>query len=196
MPPASSREGKSYSLAVCPPFDGCGRGGPRRNLGRHRCQGIRSDCVAVCRLDRGCVRTNATFPLSAPARDQLGAGLRVTFRDPDAIYYRPLSDAIVIIRVLHGATMPPLQGMGGSNHDRSALSLSMRSAHRGSATTTVAILSTSHLHAGCGGGAAERAREPNTISRNTALMISPSSIMRLTFQPATASPPSKTSSTA
>ena len=29
------------------------------------------------------------FPLAAPAREQLGAGLRVTLRDPYAIYYRP-----------------------------------------------------------------------------------------------------------
>jgi toxin ParE1/3/4 len=43
------------------------------------------------------------FPLAAPAREQLGAGLRVTFRDPYAIYYRPFADAIVIIRALHGA---------------------------------------------------------------------------------------------
>jgi toxin ParE1/3/4 len=43
------------------------------------------------------------FPLAAPAREQFGAGLRVTFHGPYAIYYRPLADAIVIIRVLHGA---------------------------------------------------------------------------------------------
>jgi toxin ParE1/3/4 len=43
------------------------------------------------------------FPLAAPAREQFGPGLRVTFRDPYAIYYRPLADAVVIIRVLHGA---------------------------------------------------------------------------------------------
>jgi toxin ParE1/3/4 len=29
--------------------------------------------------------------------------VRVTFHDRYAIYYRPLADAIVIIRVLHGA---------------------------------------------------------------------------------------------
>jgi toxin ParE1/3/4 len=43
------------------------------------------------------------FPLAAPARDQLAPGLRVTFHRPYAIYYRPLEDAVVIIRVLHGA---------------------------------------------------------------------------------------------
>jgi toxin ParE1/3/4 len=43
------------------------------------------------------------FPLAAPAREQFGPGLRVTFHDPYAIYYRPLADAVVIIRVLHGA---------------------------------------------------------------------------------------------
>jgi toxin ParE1/3/4 len=41
--------------------------------------------------------------LAAPAREQFAPGLRVTFHDPYAIYYRPLSDAVVIIRVLHGA---------------------------------------------------------------------------------------------
>ena len=43
------------------------------------------------------------FPLATPAREQFGPGLRVTFCGPYAIYYRPLADAIVIIRVLHGA---------------------------------------------------------------------------------------------
>jgi toxin ParE1/3/4 len=41
--------------------------------------------------------------LAAPARDQLAPGLRVTFHSPYAIYYKPLDDAVVIIRVLHGA---------------------------------------------------------------------------------------------
>ena len=43
------------------------------------------------------------FPLALPAREQFGPGLRVTFHSPYAIYYRPLADAVVIIRVLHGA---------------------------------------------------------------------------------------------
>lgn len=43
------------------------------------------------------------FPFAAPARDEFAPGLRVTFHNPYAIYYRPLADAIVIIRVLHGA---------------------------------------------------------------------------------------------
>jgi toxin ParE1/3/4 len=43
------------------------------------------------------------FPFAAPARDQLCPGLRVTFHGTYAIYYRPLIDAVVIIRVLHGA---------------------------------------------------------------------------------------------
>jgi toxin ParE1/3/4 len=29
--------------------------------------------------------------------------LRVTFHRPYAIYYKPLSDAVVIVRVIHGA---------------------------------------------------------------------------------------------
>jgi toxin ParE1/3/4 len=43
------------------------------------------------------------FPLSGPARDQLAPGLRVTFHSPYAIYYTPVPDAVVIVRVLHGA---------------------------------------------------------------------------------------------
>lgn len=43
------------------------------------------------------------FPFSGPARDQLAPNLRVTFHRPYAIYYRPSRDAIVIVRVLHGA---------------------------------------------------------------------------------------------
>lgn len=43
------------------------------------------------------------FPLAAPAREGLAPSLRVTFHNPYAIYYKPLPDAVVIIRVLHGA---------------------------------------------------------------------------------------------
>jgi toxin ParE1/3/4 len=43
------------------------------------------------------------FPLSGPSRGHLAPALRVTFRAPYAIYYVPLPDAVVIIRVLHGA---------------------------------------------------------------------------------------------
>ena len=43
------------------------------------------------------------FPFAAPARDGLSPGLRVTFYRQYAIYYRPLADAIIIVRVLHGA---------------------------------------------------------------------------------------------
>lgn len=43
------------------------------------------------------------FPLSGPAREAFSPGLRVTFHGPYAIYYRPLADAVVVIRVLHGA---------------------------------------------------------------------------------------------
>jgi toxin ParE1/3/4 len=54
------------------------------------------------------------FPLAAPAREQFAAGLRVTFHGGYAIYYRPLSDAVVIIRVLHGARdAAALAGRGG-----------------------------------------------------------------------------------
>jgi toxin ParE1/3/4 len=43
------------------------------------------------------------FPHSGPARDHLARGLRVAFHDPYAIYYTPHSDAIVIVRIVHGA---------------------------------------------------------------------------------------------
>jgi toxin ParE1/3/4 len=43
------------------------------------------------------------FPLACPAGEQFAPGLRVTFHGAYAIYYRPLSDAVVIVRVLHGA---------------------------------------------------------------------------------------------
>jgi toxin ParE1/3/4 len=43
------------------------------------------------------------FPLAAAAREQLAPGLRVTFHGAYAIYYKPLPDAVVIVRVLHGA---------------------------------------------------------------------------------------------
>ncbi len=43
------------------------------------------------------------FPFSGPAREHLAPGLRVTFHSPYAIYYRPQPDALVIIRIIHGA---------------------------------------------------------------------------------------------
>ncbi len=43
------------------------------------------------------------FPHAAPARDLLAPGLRVTFHGAYAVYFRPLPDAMVIVRVLHGA---------------------------------------------------------------------------------------------
>jgi toxin ParE1/3/4 len=43
------------------------------------------------------------FPLSGVARGQLAAGLRVTFHGNYAIYYKPYTDALIIVRVLHGA---------------------------------------------------------------------------------------------
>jgi toxin ParE1/3/4 len=43
------------------------------------------------------------FPLTGPAREQLAAGLRMTFHRPYAIYYKALPEAVVIIRVIHGA---------------------------------------------------------------------------------------------
>jgi len=43
------------------------------------------------------------FPFSGPGREQLAPGLRVTFHNPYAIYYMPQPDALVIVRVIHGA---------------------------------------------------------------------------------------------
>jgi toxin ParE1/3/4 len=43
------------------------------------------------------------FPLAGPARQQLAPGLRVMLHGAYAIYYVPLADAVVIVRVLHGA---------------------------------------------------------------------------------------------
>ena len=54
------------------------------------------------------------FPLSGPAREQLASGLRVTFHSPYAIYYLPLLDALVIVRIIHGARdMAALAERGG-----------------------------------------------------------------------------------
>lgn len=43
------------------------------------------------------------FPLSGPVRAQLAPDLRVMFHSPYAIYYVPKEDAVVIVRVIHGA---------------------------------------------------------------------------------------------
>ncbi|CAO3441381.1 type II toxin-antitoxin system RelE/ParE family toxin [Azospirillum endophyticum] len=43
------------------------------------------------------------FPISGAPRDKLAPGLRVTFHHAYAIYYRPLPDAVVIVRILDGA---------------------------------------------------------------------------------------------
>ena len=44
-----------------------------------------------------------SFPNSGAPRDHLRPNLRVVFHQPYLIYYRPLSDAVVILRILHGA---------------------------------------------------------------------------------------------
>ena len=43
------------------------------------------------------------FHFTSPAREHLASGLRVTFHTPYAIYDLPLADAVVIVRVVHGA---------------------------------------------------------------------------------------------
>lgn len=61
------------------------------------------------------------FPLSGPARERLAPGLRVTFHQPYAVYYTALADAVVIIRVLHGArdvaALAEHGGFAGGGHD-------------------------------------------------------------------------------
>jgi toxin ParE1/3/4 len=43
------------------------------------------------------------LPFAGVMREQLAPGLRGMFHRTYAIYYKPVSDALVIIRVLHGA---------------------------------------------------------------------------------------------
>jgi toxin ParE1/3/4 len=43
------------------------------------------------------------FPNSGAPREQFAPGLRVTFHSPYAIYYLRLQDALVVVRVIHGA---------------------------------------------------------------------------------------------
>ncbi|WP_425376198.1 type II toxin-antitoxin system RelE/ParE family toxin [Rhodoplanes roseus] len=43
------------------------------------------------------------FPHAGAPRDHLAPGLRAVFRNPYAIYYVATADAVVIIRVVHGA---------------------------------------------------------------------------------------------
>jgi toxin ParE1/3/4 len=42
-------------------------------------------------------------PLIGSPREQFGAGLRVIFRTPYAIYYLPVGHELIIVRVLHSA---------------------------------------------------------------------------------------------
>jgi len=58
------------------------------------------------------------FPLSGPSRERLAPGLRVAFREPYAIYYMPRPDAVVIVRVIHGARdISAIAGQGGLSRD-------------------------------------------------------------------------------
>jgi toxin ParE1/3/4 len=43
------------------------------------------------------------LPLSGAARTHLAAGLRVIFSGKYAVYYLPLSDGVMVVRVLHGS---------------------------------------------------------------------------------------------
>jgi toxin ParE1/3/4 len=43
------------------------------------------------------------FPLSGPARDQIGKGMRIGFSGNYAIYYVATESELIIVRVLHGA---------------------------------------------------------------------------------------------
>jgi len=55
-----------------------------------------------------------TFPLAHPERPQLGAGLRVVFHGPYAIYYRPDNNTVTVVRILHGARdLAAIEDQGG-----------------------------------------------------------------------------------
>lgn len=43
------------------------------------------------------------FPFTGATREQLAPGLRVIFHSSYAVYYKTFPDAVVIIRVIHGA---------------------------------------------------------------------------------------------
>lgn len=49
------------------------------------------------------LETLSAAPLIGSKRDHLGAGLRVIFHSPYAIYYLLAVTEVIIIRVLHGA---------------------------------------------------------------------------------------------
>jgi plasmid stabilization system protein ParE len=42
-------------------------------------------------------------PLIGSPREQFGAGLRVIFKTPYAVYYLPRDQELIIVRVLHSA---------------------------------------------------------------------------------------------
>jgi toxin ParE1/3/4 len=44
-----------------------------------------------------------TFPNAGAPRPRLGRELRVVFHQPYSIYYRPLPDSVVVMRIVHGA---------------------------------------------------------------------------------------------
>ena len=54
------------------------------------------------------------MPFMGSRREHLGAGLRVTFHSPYAIYYLLTETEVVIVRVLHGARdVVAIAGQGG-----------------------------------------------------------------------------------
>ena len=57
----------------------------------------------LCAQSKRTLSRSGTFRFPVPPREQLAPGLRVTFHSPYAIYYKPLADAVVIIRVIRGA---------------------------------------------------------------------------------------------
>ena len=102
MPGASSNAGESYWPAAPPPPDRCGKADLAEiwvHIASEAPEAVASPFVAAIEAAFGPVRH---FPLAAPAREELALGLRITFHNPYAIYDRPLSDAVVIIRELHG----------------------------------------------------------------------------------------------
>ena len=56
------------------------------------------------------------FPLAGVPRAHFGPDIRVLFHHPYAIYYQPQPDAIVILRVIHGARdVATIAEQGGFN---------------------------------------------------------------------------------
>ena len=57
-------------------------------------------------------------PMMGAKREMFAPGLRVTFHDPYAIYYAPMVEDLIIVRVLHGARdVAAIAERGGFDHE-------------------------------------------------------------------------------